>query len=112
MRRRSLGRMVWIGSGFSMTAPRFVAYSTGTSVPSAVVPACAKGSTSPLRKLTGVGISRTGDAQPASSAASQQCDETAGKASWSSGQAWVHRGIVAWIDGSVTPTARCATMIS
>jgi len=70
MRRRSLGRMVWTGTGFSITAPRFVAYSTGTSVPNTAVPACTKGSTSPPRKLTGVGISRTGDWQPASSVAS------------------------------------------
>lgn len=67
MRNLSLGRMVWIGSGFSITAPRLVTYSTGTSVPFAVVPACSKGSIAPVRKLTGVGISRTGESQPASS---------------------------------------------
>jgi hypothetical protein len=70
MRSRSLGRMVCSGSGLSITAPRLVAYSAGTSVPDAVLPACAKGSTSPLPKLTGVGISHTGDAQAASGAAS------------------------------------------
>ena len=72
MRNRSLGRMVCIGSGFSITAPRLVTYSTGTSVPCSLAPAMANGSTSPLRKLTGVGISRTGDSQPASSAVGEQ----------------------------------------
>ena len=48
--------MVWIGSGFSITAPRLVTYSTGTSVPCNFGPAASNGSTSPPRKLTGVGI--------------------------------------------------------
>jgi hypothetical protein len=67
MRSRSLGRMVWIGSGVSTIAPRLVTYSTGTSVLCDFVPAVLNGSISPVRKLTGVGISRTGDWQAASS---------------------------------------------
>jgi hypothetical protein len=67
MRSRSLGRMVWIGSGVSTIAPRLVTYTTGTSVLCDFGPAVLNGSISPVRKLTGVGISRTGDWQAASS---------------------------------------------
>jgi hypothetical protein len=63
MRKRSLGKMAWTGSGSSLAVPRLFAHST-------VFPACAKASISPLRKLTGVGISRTRDSQAASRMAS------------------------------------------